>query len=477
MASLKKNIVYNFAYQLLILALPLVTAPYLSRVFGAVGLGTYSYSYAIAQYFVYFVKLGLDNYGNRTIAACQDDRDARTKTFWSIYALQATCFLISNAAYLVYCFFFAKDLTVALLQGLFVLSSLFDINWFFFGMEQFKLTVIRNTIVKVTTAALVFILVKSADDIDVYIAIMCGGFLASQVILWPFLRRYVGLYKPSAAEIVIHVRPNLVLFVSVLAISIYNTLSRIFLGTMAGEEAVGFFDNAVKIVQVPTALVSAVGTVMLPRTSALLARGEEDKARAYVDRTMLVVMAFAGVASFGIASVARPFTDLFYGPGFEMTAICMMILCTTVPLLGFGNVMRTQYLIPSKLDNVFLVSAFCGAVASVMVNVLLVPTMGCLGASFASVAAEGAVLAYQAFRVRKSFPLGRYAAYAVAFLCIGVLMLRVLTSIPYAGSDAKDIAVRVAAGFAIYLPLAGLAAWLFMHVDRKRKSDGRVHND
>lgn len=470
-ASLKKNIAYNFAYQLLILALPLVTAPYLSRVIGASGVGTYSYSYAIAQYFVYFVKLGLDNYGNRTIAACQDDRDARTRAFWSIYALQAACFVLSGAAYLTYSFLFANDLTVALLQGLFVLSSLFDVNWFFFGMEQFRLTVIRNTVVKVATAALVFILVRDAGDVDVYVAVMCGGFLVSQLILWPFLRQYIGFHKPSASEVLAHVRPNIVLFVSVIAISIYNTLSRIILGAMVDEEAVGFFDNAAKIVSVPTALVAAVGTVMLPRTSALLAKGEMEKARSHIDRTMLAVMAFAGVSAFGIPSVAYPFVEVFYGPGFETTAAALVVLCATVPLLGFGNVMRTQYLIPSKLDNVFLVSAFCGAAASVVVNLALVPTLGALGASFASVAAEAAVLVYQAVRVRKSFPLGRYTLYLAVFLCIGALMAAVLQLVPYMGSDVVDMAARIGIGFAVYLPLAALAAWLLTR--RRRKTGGQ----
>lgn len=458
--SLKRNVAYNFAYQLLILALPLVTAPYLSRVIGAGGVGTYSYSYAIAQYFVYFVKLGLDNYGNRTIAACQDDRGERTRAFWSIYVMQATCFLLSGAAYLSYCLCLAGDRTVALLQGLYVLSSLFDVNWFFFGMEQFRLTVVRNTVVKVATAALTFLFVRGPGDVGAYVLIMCAGFLASQLALWPFLGRYVGLYRPSASEVLAHVRPNLVLFVSVLAVSVYNTLSRIILGAMAGEEAVGYFDNAVKIIQVPTALVSAVGTVMLPRTSALIAKGEAGRAGRYVDRTMLAVMAFSGVACFGIASVARPFTELFYGPGFETTASCMVVLCATVPLLGFGNVMRTQYLIPSGLDNVFVVSALCGAAASVAVNLALVPTLGCLGASLASAAAEAAVLAYQMLRVRGSFPLGRYVLYSFAFLAIGALMATLLAFVPRMGGDFADVVARVGLGFAIYLPLAGMAAWL-----------------
>lgn len=458
MASLKKNIGYNFAYQLLILVLPLVTAPYLARVIGASGVGTYSYSYSIATYFVYFIKMGLDNYGNRAIAGCQDDPEKRSRVFWSIYAMQATCFVLAGSCYVAYCLAFAGNIDVALLQGLYVLSALFDINWFFFGMEQFKLTVIRNTIVKTATAALVFLLVRDAGDTDVYIAIMSCGFLVSQVVLWPFLRRYVHFVRPTAREVIAHVKPNLVLFVPVIAISIYNTLSKIVLGYMAGEVEVGYFENAAKITSVPTALVTAIGTVMLPRTSALLAKGEVEQARAHTDKTLIAVMAFTAVAAFGIPMISRPFTLLFYGPGFDTTAEVLIVLCATVPLLGFGNVIRTQYLIPAKKDSVFLWSAVCGAVANFSVNIALIPTLGAVGSAWASVAAEAAVLVYQVVRVRKEIPLARYCLYAAAFLVPGGLMALALTAV---GFDAQSLWVKifgtVGIGFVIYVPLAALS--------------------
>ena len=458
MASLKKNISYNFAYQLLILALPLVTAPYLSRVIGASGVGVYSYSYSIATYFVYFIKMGLDNYGNRAIAGCQDDPDERSRVFWSIYAMQIACFVLAGGGYVLYCFGLAGNVDVALLQGLYVLSALFDINWFFFGMEQFKLTVIRNTIVKTVTVALVFFLVRDAGDVDVYIAIMSCGFLVSQVVLWPFLRRYVRFVRPTIHEVLTHVKPNLVLFVPVIAISIYNTLSKIILGYMAGEVEVGYFENAAKIASVPGSLVAAIGTVMLPRTSALLAKGEVERARVHTDETLISVMAFTALASFGIPMISRPFTLLFYGPGFDTTAEVLIVLCATVPLLGFGNVIRTQYLIPAKKDSVFLWSAVCGAVVNFFVNIALIPTLGAVGSAWASVAAEAAVLVYQVVRVRKEIPLARYCLYAVAFLVPGGLMALALMAI---GFDAQSLWVKifgtVGIGFVVYVPLAALS--------------------
>jgi O-antigen/teichoic acid export membrane protein len=463
MTSLKRNIGYNFAYQLLILILPLITAPYLSRVIGAEGVGVYSYSYSIATYFVYFIKLGLDNYGNRSIASCQDDEVERSRTFWSIYTMQVFCFILAGAAYVAYSLILAGNFEVALLQGLYVLSALFDINWFFFGMELFKLTVIRNTIVKTTAAVLVFIFVKDPGDTGVYIAIMSGSYLVSQVVLWPFLRRYVHFVRPKRRDVLAHLKPNLVLFVPVIAISIYNTLSKIILGYMAGEVEVGFFENAAKVTSVPIALVTAIGTVMLPRTSALLAKGQNESARSHTDKTMVAVMAFTAVSAFGIPMISYPFVELFYGPGFDTTASVLIVLCATIPLLGFGNVIRTQYLIPAKRDSVFLWSAVCGAVTNLTVNLFLIPRLGSVGAAWASVAAETAVLLYQVVRVRREIPLSRYCAYAIAFLLPGAFMVVVLRSVGFASNNLWiQVFGTVGIGLAVYVPLA-LIAFLVIH--------------
>lgn len=451
--SLKKNVAYNFAYQLLILALPLVTAPYLSRVIGAEGVGVYSYSYSVATYFVYFTKLGLDNYGNRSIAAVQDDRTERSKRFWEIYAMQAACFVIAGAVYVLYAVALSGDVAIALLQGIYVLSALFDVNWFFFGMEQFRITVIRNTVVKVLTAAAVFVFVRDSGDIDAYVSVMCTGYLVSQLALWPFLGRYVDFARPTLRGVLRHLKPNLVLFVPVIAVSVYNILSRIVLGAMAGTEEVGFFDNAAKVIQVPTALVTAVGTVMLPRTSALVAKGEHEAAARHTERTLVYVMAFTSVAAFGIPAVAHPFTELFYGAGFDPTAACMVVLCATIPLLGFGNVVRTQYLIPMARDRVFLWSAVCGAAANVAVNLLLIPRLGCLGAAFGSVAAETAVLLYQLVMVRREIPLARYLRIAIAFLAAGAAMAVVLALLPLPTEGLLGVAAPVIVGLLLFAAL------------------------
>ena len=88
MGEVKKNFIYNIVYQILILLIPLITVPYVSRVLGPSGVGTYSYTYSIVYYFMIFAMLGLNNYGNRSIAKVRDDKEKLSKTFKEIYYMQ-----------------------------------------------------------------------------------------------------------------------------------------------------------------------------------------------------------------------------------------------------------------------------------------------------------------------------------------------------------------------------------------------------
>ena len=52
-----------------------------------------------------------------------------------------------------------------------LLAASFDISWFFQGLEDFKKTVIRNIIVRLTSVALIFVFVKQETDLNKYLAI------------------------------------------------------------------------------------------------------------------------------------------------------------------------------------------------------------------------------------------------------------------------------------------------------------------
>lgn len=126
-SSIKKNLFYNFLYQILVVALPLITTPYISRILGANKIGLYSYAYSIAYYFVIFIMLGLNNYGNRTIAAVKNDKQKLSQSFFSIYYMQLITGIVMIVIYIIYGILSDSHLMYWIML-LYVISGAVDIN-------------------------------------------------------------------------------------------------------------------------------------------------------------------------------------------------------------------------------------------------------------------------------------------------------------------------------------------------------------
>lgn len=450
MSSVKKNFLYNSMYQILTMIIPLVATPYISRVLGPKGIGIYSYAYSIAYYFVIFVILGLNNYGNRTIAATKDNKLEMSKNFWNIYVTQFVLGIAAILVYILYSIFYSSNPKVSIILGLYVLSSTFDVNWFFYGMEQFKLTVTRNTLIKLSSVAAIFIFVKSDKDVALYCFIMSLGFLLSQLIIWPFLIRQVVFVKPTWAEAKKHIKPNLMLFTTVIAVSLFKVMDKIMLGFMSEYSQVGFYESSEKVINIPIAFITALGSVMLPRMTHKVAKGGNQDIRT-IRISLIFAMFMASSLCFGIMGVADVFVPIFYGKGYDLCISLFMILLPSCIFLAFANVIRTQYLLPHKMDKAYIVSAFIGAGVNLLVNYLLIPRFAAIGAAIGTLIAEAAVCFYQCYKCRKQLPIGSFVVECLPMVLAGLIMFIILKAIKITAlNDIALLSVKVVLGACIY---------------------------
>lgn len=424
---MKKNFIYNLIYQLLVLILPLITVPYISRVLGAEGIGTYSYTYSIAYYFMILAMLGLNNYGNRTIAKVRDDKIKLSKEFYSIYYLQLMMSITMVIIYLFYVMIFDnKYKIVSLIQMLYVVSSCFDVNWFFFGIEKFKLTITRNTIVKILSLILIFTFVKTPNDVWKYTLILAGSTLSSNLVLMRFLHRYIKFEKVTKSDILKHFKPCLILFLPVIAVSIYKIMDKIMLGILSTVREVGYYENSEKIINMPLTIITALGTVMLPRVSNMLSNNREDEVKKMLAKTMPFIMFLSLPMVFGITVISKEFSILFFGKEFEKSGNLIQLLSITILFLSWGNVIRTQYLIPKERDKEYIISAFLGAIINFIMNLIFIPRYRAIGACIGTITAEFVVMFYQSWKVKKELPLKKYIIDSVPFLIKSIIMLNII---------------------------------------------------
>lgn len=448
MKSLQKNFLYNVLYQILLVILPLITAPYISRTLGATAVGVYSYTYSVAYYFLLIAMLGIGNHGNRSIAAVRDDRKKMNKTFSSIYSLQVITFSIAILAYAIYLVLFVKDnRLIVLLQLIYVTSGLFDIGWLFFGLEQFKLTVARNTLIKISTVVLMFVFVHKPSDLWKYTLIMSAGTLFSQAYLWLYVKKYVSFEKCSVKEITSNIKPVLILFIPVLAYSIYKVMDKIMLGNMSSYDQVGFYNNAEKIINIPMGIITALGTVMLPRMSNIVANGDKKRVDDYIRISAKLVTLLSSAIAFGLMGVSSVLAPVFFGDEFIACGEIIRLLSVTVFFIAWANVIRTQYLIPNKRDSIYLTSTMVGAILNLIINWMLIPKYQANGAAFGTIVAELSVMLVQMVAVKNELPMRKYIMSYSPILIIGLIMAVLVDRIGIKlGVSVSTLAIQILAG-------------------------------
>lgn len=451
MSSIKKNFLYNSTYQVLLILIPLITTPYLSRVLGADGIGVYSYNYSIAYYFGIFILLGLNNYGNRTIAQNRNNDTILSKTFWSIYLMQFALGCIISLLYLMsWVLLFHKD-TMTLIMAVYVISNVFDINWLFFGLEKFKLITIRNIGIKILTTVSIFILVKNESSVGIYSLIMVSGMLLSQLIMWPYVFRNIPFYLPSIKEITVHFKPNCILFLTVLATSMFKIMDKIMLGAMTTKTQVGFYESSERVIAIPIALIVSLGTVMLPRMSNIIASDMDKDIEKIIGKSVVFALFLSSSICFGIMGISKTFVPFFYGEGFDECILLYQILLPSCVFLAFANVVRTQYILPNQLDKIYVVSAFLGAGVNLITNYLLIPKWHASGAAFGTLLSEISVCLYQCLKVRHSLPFKKYLFHGYPFVLSGITMYLIISRFEiYESSIIRVLFLKIILGVAVY---------------------------
>ena len=423
---LGKNLFLNVAYHILSLIVPFITAPYLGRVLEVENIGTYTYVQSISSYFVLFGTLGLSNYGNRCIAKVREDQYLRSKCFWEIYSMQlitsATAFLF----YICYVLFFVSESRIYFCTMILYIAAMFvDAGWYFLGMEKFKVIVIRNVCIKVINLVSIFVFVKKQTDLLKYFIILAGGQMISQLSFWPAVLSDIQWVKPSWRNVKEHFKPNIMLFVPVLAASIYNIMDKVMIGAISSKSDLAYYDYANKIVEIPNIAFGAMGTVMLSRMSSLKNKNK-NTANDLIGYSIDISCFIAIGAMFGILAIATELVTVYYGNAFLPSAIILKLLCIVIPLYAWSNVIRIQYIIPESKDIVYITATVCGAVVNLIANFILIPQMSSTGAAIGTLLAQLAVTIVFVKYAKNELPLMEYVIRNAPLLLSGLVMLCVI---------------------------------------------------
>lgn len=452
--SIKKNFIFNVFYQVLTLVLPFVTIPYISRTLGVEGVGQYSYANSIVSYFLLPAVLGTTVFGQRAIGYAQKNPEERSRAFWEVFLLRAITTTITLVAYLLFVWFASgKDgFTVYLILALSIVNVICDIGWFFQGMEEFGKTVTTSIVFRLLYIAALFLLVKKASDLWIYVLLTVGQVVLGNLVLWVMLPKH--LCKVKGINPFRDIRSVIQLFIPTIATQIYVVMDKSMIGWFSdGYVENGYYEQAERVSKISLSLITALGTVMIPRISRYHKEGNSDAVKELVYKSYRFIWLLAMPIMIGLAVIASVFVPIFFGDGYEKCAVLIPILSCLTVFIGLSNVTGVQYLIPTGKQNILTVTVIIGAVANIALNLALIPFFGSIGAAVASIVAELGVTAAGFVYIKRTKQLELRRIFDGAWKCsisgiiMGAAVYVVKLFMPIA---VWSLAVLILVGVAVY---------------------------
>ncbi len=452
-----KNYLFNTSYQLLTIIVPLITTPYISRVLQADGIGVYSYTFSIVTYFTMFSILGTATFGNRHIGILQDDPVGRSKKFWDIFILRLVTSIVALVIYSGYVIALAGNKYIAWIQAIYIIAVIFDVSWFFQGMEDFKRIAIRNYVFKIINVAAIFIFIKGKDDLWKYVASLALLTLIGNISIWPFLKKYlvrVPHYKPQPFDKFSQV---LQLFIPAVSGYIYEMLDKTMIGAITHSDAQnGYYEQSLKIIKMCLMLITALSTVLLPKISKAYAENRFDDAKEYLYQSYNFVWFLGAPLMFGSIGIADTLVPVFFGDGFEPVIQIIPIMSLLFIFMGLASTSSSQYFTAIGKQDISTKIILLGGLVNVVLNFVLIPNLMAKGAAIASVTGEFAIMAIEFAYIKKykMISIGRVFTMSWKYLLSGGVMLAVIRLLTSAmQTSALTLIILIGSGAVAYFIL------------------------
>ena len=444
-----KNYLYNLSYQILTIILPIITVPYVTRIFTSEDLGNYGFYNSIVSYFSLFAMLGIGIYGTKQIAAARDV----SSTFWNIYAIQLTSSILALFVYVMTLLSIPKmSGIVPITLGIVLLTKMIDISWLFTGKEDFKKITLRNTMVKVAGVISIFTFIKSSEDLYLYIFLIVIFDFLGQFVMWIPAKKFIKRPSFNGNAIKKNLQPIVLLFLPQVAISLYVVLDRTLLGLLGSYSDVGIYEQGQKLTSILLTVVSSLGAVMLPRVANLLSERKEEEAQNMVRFSFILYNLIIFPMIFGLIAINEVFVKLFLGQNFQDVKYVLYIIVFNIMFIGWTNILGYQVLVVRNKNMEFMLSTTIPAIVSVAVNIAVIPFFGYIGASITSVVVETLVFAIQWYYSRniinKNLLFNKDLAKIIlsSLVMFGAVMLCKMT-----------IALEGVTGLVTYLAIGGIS--------------------
>lgn len=401
--SLKLNFIMNALLTMSQFIFPLITFPYVSRILLPEGTGKVSFASSVISYFLMFAQLGIPTYGIRACAKVRDNREKLTRTVHEIFIINMAMTLLVYFMLAIALFTVPRlqqDKLLFLIVSSTIILNAIGMEWLYKALEQYAYITLRSILFKVLALVAMFMFIHEKSDYVVYGATSILASSASYIFNFVNVHKYINMRPVGKYNFKQHMKPIAVFFAMSCATTVYTHLDTVMLGFMKTDADVGYYNAAVKIKSILVSVVTSLGTVLLPRASYYVEHGMKEEFQRITRKAINFVFLIATPLMIYFILFAKEGIFFLSGDAYARSILPMQIIMPTLLFIGLSNIMGIQILVPLGKEKVVLYSEIAGAVADLIINLILIPVMGAVGAAIGTIVAEAVVLIWQYFALK-----------------------------------------------------------------------------
>jgi O-antigen/teichoic acid export membrane protein len=359
---------------------------YLARILGAEAYGVIALAVGLSLYLGKVADFGVETAGIKEVAGAPEDIVRLASVLMSArLALAAVLVAVTVALSLL--LLSEPERTVIALYSLTLLLVAASTKWIHIGLEDALPVALARVAGDALILVLVLTFVHGAGDLrTVPIAQLAGEFVV--VLLWylQLVKRRVHftLRWDLRTALPVFARSFPLLVQLLLGLMLYNA-DLVFLRAFRDAASVGYYAAAYALISLVANIGMTYAFSLLPAMSRTDARSVDEMAlwSAALAQTFAVSLPVAA----GIFMVAPQIIHLGFGDGYAPSAAALQVLAVSIPFFTIRYVPWVAMIARGRVQR--LTGAMVWAVAvNLVLNVVLVPGLGIVGAALATVVAE-----------------------------------------------------------------------------------------
>ncbi|MBR7020495.1 MAG: flippase [Lachnospiraceae bacterium] len=388
--SITRNVSYNTVITAMTYLFGAVSMMYVSRKLQPAANGRVDFANSIVHYFVLIAGLGMPWYAIRCCARFREDRKKLTKVFSELFSLGLLLAVVSGAVLAVLCLTvnpFKDNRVLMLILGSVIVWNAIGCEWLYKGLERYKYLMFVSLITRTTALVLVFLAVRSPDDMLLYAGLSVLPTAAMAVCNFMFLGREVDTrfrfrINPE------HLKPLLIFFAMSCMTTIYVNLDIVMLGLMKGDYETGLYSLVSKGKTLFTCFGGVLLSAAMPQVTVAWSKGNKERFREITKRSIGLIMA-VNLALLAFALVFAEDCVLAMGGSSYLGATrAFRIMVISIAPIGLSNILGGQVLVPAGREKRLLLAEIIGAVVNLVLNLYVIPRYSINGASATTLISE-----------------------------------------------------------------------------------------